>query len=324
VIAFDDPELSEEALTPAVADEIRAALSPSDPYHVVVNELRSEETAAAAYPGPSAAWARRTVAIAARRRGALVGYAYARRKETPPHHWRLDVFCQSSDASAVRITMVLASAIRERVEGQKVEWWSRGAHVMVTDSVAAQLGARRSRVIRRMDMLLRRAQLPPPAPVRSLDPDDIPALVEVNNAAFAGHAERGGLDVTALRSELQRLGNRHQDVLVSAPEGIINGFCWTRVAPEARLDRVVAPHARGEIYVLATHPLTKTLGLGAGLLAAGLDHIRRNLGADEAILYVDEANGHAIRLYEGFGFIDSNAPLVCHLLDHGTGPAPTA
>jgi mycothiol synthase len=69
------------------------------------------------------------------------------------------------------------------------------------------------------------------------------------------------------------------------------GFHWTKVHPDGA----------GEVYVLGVAPAAQGLRLGAGLLAIGLRHLRER-GCPFVLLYVDDANAAAVRLYERFGF----------------------
>ena len=69
------------------------------------------------------------------------------------------------------------------------------------------------------------------------------------------------------------------------------GFHWTKVH-DSNL---------GEVYVVGIDPAEQGSGLGRALTLAGLGHLR-DLGVAQAMLYVDEDNVPAIRMYEALGF----------------------
>jgi mycothiol synthase len=69
------------------------------------------------------------------------------------------------------------------------------------------------------------------------------------------------------------------------------GYCWVK-----RHDQRV-----GEIYVIAVDPAAAGQGIGRALLRMGLGRLA-DMGCEEAIVYVDEANRRATALYEAEGF----------------------
>lgn len=123
---------------------------------------------------------------------------------------------------------------------------------------------------------------------------DVDAVVDVLAAAYAGTAEAGWdhqrFDDHASRSWFRRddilLASRHSDA-----DGPILGVHWSK----RRSPRV------GEVYNLAVAPQAAGKGVGAHLLAAGLDHLRR-AGCEQVLLWVDLANRRAVNLYERAGF----------------------
>jgi mycothiol synthase len=79
--------------------------------------------------------------------------------------------------------------------------------------------------------------------------------------------------------------------------GAMVGFHWTKVhAPGT-----YRAGAIGEIYVLGVDQSAGIRGLGRFLAITGLQHLRRR-GMSAAMLFVDEANRPAVKLYEGLGF----------------------
>ena len=82
-------------------------------------------------------------------------------------------------------------------------------------------------------------------------------------------------------------------LLAVRENGELAGFHWTKVHP--------GPPPLGEVYVLGVDPSARGLGLGPALTVAGLRHLR-DRGLDTVLLYVDDDNPRAKRLYEALGF----------------------
>jgi mycothiol synthase len=179
-----------------------------------------------------------------------------------------------------------------------IDVWSHGRRSPIAAAAEAR-GYVRDRVL----WQLRRppavaAPVDPPAGV-SIRPfvpgQDEQSWLEVNAAAFAGHGEQGHLGLSDL------LAREHEDwfdpagfLLAVDGHDQLLGFHWTKVHADGA----------GEVYVLGVAPASQGTGLGQALLSAGLRH----LGSDRVILlYVDDSNQGAKRLYEKAGFAEYDA-----------------
>ena len=115
--------------------------------------------------------------------------------------------------------------------------------------------------------------------------------LKLNGRAFAKHPEQGGwtrhdLDLREREPWFDPAG-----FFIAERDGRMTGFHWTKVhSPDL-----------GEVYVVGVDPDEQGSGLGRALTLAGLRHLR-DLGVGQAMLYVDEDNVPAIRMYEALGF----------------------
>lgn len=174
------------------------------------------------------------------------------------------------------------------------------------DREQADLGRERVRLLHQM-----RRDLPLPAEVhaatreirvRPFDDVDAEAVLSVNNRAFPWHPEQGGWDLPRLRATMAEPWFDRDGLLVHDVDGVVDGFCWTKVHPPLGPDEPDGPRpAAGEIFVIAADPDTHGTGLGRALTVAGLDHLAAR-GLRLVLLYVEADNEPAICLYERLGF----------------------
>jgi mycothiol synthase len=173
----------------------------------------------------------------------------------------------------------------------------------------APRGFARSRVLLQMRRDLAgidpapRPALPEDVHVEAFRPGrDEAAWLRVNARAFAHHPEQGSWTAEDLRLReneswfdpdgflLAWLGNPDDG-------GQLLGSHWTKVHPVGD----VADAPVGEVYVLGIDPDAQGMSLGRALTDLGLAHLRAR-GLDQVLLYVDEDNAAAVRLYESLGF----------------------
>ena len=174
----------------------------------------------------------------------------------------------------------------------------------LTDDVDAHMRAEGWVRVRTLHQMRRPLPLPAavidetrPITVRPFTDADIDEFLAVNNRAFSWHPDQGGWTAAQVR-ERQREPWFSADgfLLHDSDDGVVDGFCWTKVHPATDDDPVI-----GEIYVIAADPSTHGTGLGRALTVAGLEYLS-GLGIGTGMLYVEADNDAAVSLYERLGF----------------------
>lgn len=182
--------------------------------------------------------------------------------------------------------------------------WSHGDHPAAV-ALAARFGWERTRelwVMRRpASEPLPPLELPDGVTIRSYEPADEAAVIDVNARAFSYHPEQGSMDAADLARRMAEPWYDPAGLLLAERDGRVLGFHWTKQhSPDL-----------GEVYVVAVDPEVHGGGLGRLLTLAGLHHLH-GLGVGEVILYVESDNGPALRVYrDRLGF--THAPSDTHV-----------
>lgn len=187
----------------------------------------------------------------------------------------------------------------ELVGGDRLALWAHGRDAHAAP-LARAMGFDRQRTLlqmrRSLTSRLPAADLPAGYIVRTFRPgDDDARFLTSNAAAFVDLPDQGGWTQADLDARLaEPWYDPNGFLLLESAEGVLAGFHWTKLH---------TPEPLGEIYVLAVVPSFQGEGLAVPLAARGLRHLR-DRGATTAMLYVDESNAAAVRLYQNIGFAE--------------------
>ncbi|WP_229783516.1 mycothiol synthase [Pilimelia anulata] len=192
---------------------------------------------------------------------------------------------------------------RDGTVGSGLAVWAHGDHPAAS-ALALRLGFARARELwqlrRRLTDDAAAPELPAGVRLRAYVPDaDDAAWLALNARAFASHPEQGAWTADDLAQRRAEPWFDPAGFLLAerVDDGALVGFHWTKMHPAAG-----GTAALGEVYVLGVDPAANGRGLGRALTLAGLHHLRGR-GLDTVLLYVDEANAAAVRLYTRLGFV---------------------
>jgi mycothiol synthase len=235
--------------------------------------------------------------------GVLAGYAHL---DAP------DKEAQGGDASGELVVhpdhrrrgygTALSSALLAGAGGTALRIWAHG-ELPGAIELAKTAGFTRIRALWQMRMPLARVPteatiVPPGMTIRTFIPGaDEEAWLAVNHRAFAHHPEQGAWTMSDLRHREAEPWFDPAGFFLAERDGKLAGFHWTKV----HADGGEGGAPIGEVYVVGVDPSEQGSGLGRVLTLAGLAHLRHQ-GLADVMLYVDEDNTAAVRLYTALGF----------------------
>jgi mycothiol synthase len=204
--------------------------------------------------------------------------------------------------------LALGRALVADAGGRQLRLWAHGDLPAAT-ALAAAAGFHRSRALWQMRRPLAPPLAEPRVPagvtVRTFRVgEDEDAWVAVNHRAFAGHPEQGSWTRADLELREREPWFDPDGFFLAERDSGLAGFHWTKVHREQ-----AGSAAIGEVYVVGVDPAEQGTGLGRALTLIGVRYLRSR-GLPEVMLYADETNVAAIRLYESLGFAHSGTDVM--------------
>ena len=201
--------------------------------------------------------------------------------------------------------LALTRALLTEAGSRPLRLWAHGDLPAAT-ALARAVGFERGRALwtmrRPLQAPLATPQLAEGITVRAFRVgQDEDAWIAINAAAFASHPEQGSWTRTDLELREREPWFDPDGFFLAERGGRLVGFHWTKVHGSHPGAPAHGHEAIGEVYVVGVDPGEQGSGLGRALTLTGLRYLRSR-GLPEVMLYVDEANTAAIRLYESLGF----------------------
>ncbi len=190
----------------------------------------------------------------------------------------------------------LLDGLTQRAGSGQLRVWAHG-DLPAAAALARSAGLSRVRALFQLSRPLR-DPLPEPAlpagiTLRTFVPGrDEDAWLRLNALAFAHHPEQGSWTRIDLDLREQEAWFDPAGFFLAERDGRLAGFHWTKVHDGET----------GEVYVVGVDPAEQGSGLGRALTLTGLRYLRDDRGLAEVMLYVDEENRAAVRMYTALGF----------------------
>ena len=245
--------------------------------------------------------------------GEIAGYAYTGTPGAPEADLSGELVIDPARRRQ-GLGLALLRAVIAEADGHAVRMWAHG-DLPAAASLARSAGFERFRALWQMRRSLRDPLAEPALPAGSTLRTFVPGRdeqewLDLNARAFAKHPEQGAwtrndLDLREREGWFDPAG-----FFIAERRGAMAGFHWTKIHGPGDADgpgdagspsAADAPAGIGEVYVVGVDPGEQGTGLGRALTLAGL-HYLRDRGLPEAMLYVDEDNVPAIRMYRALGF----------------------
>jgi mycothiol synthase len=245
--------------------------------------------------------------------GAIAGYAYLDPPSAEGEGGVTGELVIHPERRRQGLGRALTGELVAAADGHVLRLWAHG-DLPAAVALARATGFDRFRALWQMRRSLRepldRPVLPAGLSLRTFVPgQDEDEWLGLNGRAFAKHPEQGGWTRHDLELREQEPWFDPAGFFIAERDGRMTGFHWTKVHDPFL----------GEVYVVGVDPAEQGTGLGRALTLAGLRHLR-DLGLARAMLYVDEDNVPAIRMYEALGFTQARVDAMYRSASPGGRP----
>jgi mycothiol synthase len=200
----------------------------------------------------------------------------------------------------------LIESLAAGAPGHGIRLWAHG-DLAAAAALARAAGFTRVRALWQMRMSLSGPPIASPVlptgiTMRTFRPGrDEEAWLHVNRRAFAHHPEQGSWTLADLELREAEPWFDPAGFFLAEQDGQLIGFHWTKVHPSPVGANQPSAPPIGEVYVVGVDPAAQGGGLGRALTLAGLAYLQGR-GLDQVMLYVDESNTAAVKMYSALGF----------------------
>ena len=264
-------------------------------------------------------------AFVARLGPTLVGYAHVSYRKTSSG-WRFEFVTHPSHRGRGIARMLVAHVVEHVADdgGGTLHTWAPDDADRARLRLISRFGfspIRRLHQQHRPLPLEHGIALPDGIRVRGFREEDGPAWLALHNVVFARHPDASGWRAPDLAWRLAEPWFEPEGFRLALDDAGIAAYNWVKMHdhedaahdPSDTTTKLVA-----EIYMLGVAERTRGTGLAAAIAADGLAWGAER-GATRAMLYVDEDNEPAFRLYERLGFRTTHVD-ICYSLEVGAAP----
>jgi mycothiol synthase len=204
--------------------------------------------------------------------------------------------------------------------GANLALWVRG-NLPLSNSLLKSFTFKKIRSVHQMSKSLNNSQLINKMDLKVLYRNFLPeqdskAWLSLNNRVFKDHPEQGNWELSDLNFRLKEDWFDSTGFFIAEYRNLMIGSIWIKIHSSNKLSHAQNFAQIGEIYQIAVDPDFQGQGLGKRLILSAENYLFSK-GFKYLILYVDESNSVALRLYSSLGFKTSNIDKLMKLVYPG-------